>query len=149
MGLRAPTGVFNSIARRICGILAVLKVPGTSIPIPADDRYPTGELVRRLLALAWRFRRDCLCSAGLGLALLLLGILGLQLLGLVIDVIRHALDQSLPAPAYPLGWHPPAGWTALRIVTALALAIVGQALLRAVLTYAYNMITARLTQGEI
>ena len=122
---------------------------GTSHYVPADQRYSTGELVRRLLALAWRFRRDCLWSAALGLALLLLGIIGLKLLGVVIDVIRRALDPSLPAPVYPLGWTPPAGWTPLRIVTALALAIVAQALLRAALTYAYNMITARLTQGEI
>ena len=50
---------------------------------------------------------------------------------------------------YPFGWKPPAAWTPLRIVTALSLAIVAQAVLRAVLTYAYNMVTARLTQGEI
>ena len=140
---------FHSITPVVCGILVVLKVSGTSNYIPADKRYSTGELVRRLLALAWRFRGDCLWSAVLGLALLLLGIIGLKLLGVVIDVIRRALDPSLPAPAYPFGWTPPAGWTPLRIVTALALAIVAQALLRAALTYAYNMITARLTQGEI
>ena len=35
------------------------------------------------------------------------------------------------------------------MVTALSLAIVIQALFRAGLTYAYNMVTARLTQGEI
>ena len=115
----------------------------------ADERYPTGELVRRLLALAWRFRADCLWSLVLSVVLLLLGIAGLKLLGVVIDVIRYALDPSLPPPVYPFGWNPPAGWSALQIVTALALAIVAQAMLRAVLTYAYNMITARLTQGEI
>ena len=81
--------------------------------------------------------------------LLLLGIAGLKLLGVVIDVIRHALDPSLPPPVYPFGWKPPAGWTPLQIVTAMALAIVVQAVLRAVLTYPYNMTTARLTQGEI
>ncbi len=40
-------------------------------------------------------------------------------------------------------------WTPLRVVLALSLAIVAQAVLRAVLTYSYNMLTARLTQGEI
>jgi ATP-binding cassette subfamily B protein len=121
----------------------------TSKRDPAEERYSTGELVRRLLALAWEFRGDCLWSVGLSLVLLLLGIIGLKLLGVVIDVIRQALNPALPAPAYPFGWQPPAGWSPLRIVTALALAIVAQALLRAVLTYAYNMLTARLTQGEI
>ena len=85
----------------------------------------------------------------LSLLLLLLGIAGLKWLGLAIDVIRFALDPKLPPPAYPFGWHPPAGWSALQIVTALALAIVGLAILRALLTYFYNMITARLSQGEI
>jgi hypothetical protein len=127
---------FDSIAQILCGILAALKVSGTSSNIPAEKRYATAELVRRLLALAWRFRRDCLWSAVLGLAMLLLGIIGLKLLGVVIDVIRRALDPSLPAPAYPFGWNPPAGWPALRIVTVLALAIVALALLRAALTYA-------------
>jgi ATP-binding cassette subfamily B protein len=114
-----------------------------------SERYSTKELVRRLLALAWRFRVDCLWSLALSFFLLLLGIVGLQLLGVVIDVIRHSLDPAQPAPVYPFGWNPPANWAGLHIVTALAIAIVAQALARAALTYWYNMITARLTQGEI
>src|SRR6516225_7894705 len=118
-------------------------------PNPIDRRYQTGELVRRLLALAWRFRADCLISVGLSIALLLLGLAGLQLLGVVIDIIRHALDPVQRAPAYPFGWTPPAGWTTLEIVTLMSLAIVAQAILRAILTYEYNMVTARLTQAKI
>lgn len=131
------------------GKLAVRKMSETSKNDTADERYRTNELVRRLVALAWRFRKDCLWSLGLSLMLLLLGLAGLQLLGEVIDVIRHALDASQPAPKYPFGWQPPSGWSALQVVTALSLAIVAQAVLRAALTYAYNMVTARLTQGEI
>src|SRR5208283_1131247 len=130
-------------------MLRVLKTPGTANIAADDERYPTRELVRRLLALAWRFRADCLWSLVLSVVLLLLGIAGLKLLGVVIDVIRYALDPALPAPVYPFGWNPPAAWSALQVVTALALAIVAQAVVRAVLTYAYNMLTARLTQGEI
>ena len=114
-----------------------------------DRRYSTAELVRRLLALAWQFRGDCLLSVLLSLALLLLGLLGLQLLGVVVDVIRHALDPTLRIPVYPFGWVPPGSWSALKIVSALSLAIVAQALLRAVLTYQYNMVTARLAQAKI
>src|SRR5208283_1108110 len=108
----------------------------------------TGTLIRRLLALAWQFRADCLWSVVLSLVLLLLVFMGLKLLGLVIDVIRRALDPSLPTAAYPLDWQPPAGWSALQTVTAIAVTIMLLALVRAVLTYLYNMITARLTQGE-
>ena len=85
----------------------------------------------------------------LSLVLLLLGIMGLKLLGLVIDVIRQALDSLLPPPLYPFGWLPPTNWSALQIVTAIAVTIMVLALVRAALTYIYNMITARLTQGEI
>lgn len=121
-----------------------------SSPQPSKERqYPTWELVRRLLGLAWQFRGDCLLSLTLSIILLLLGLVGLQLLGVVIDVIRHALDASQRAPSYPFGWHPPATWTPLQVVTGLSLAIVAQAILRAVLTYQYNMTTARLTQGKI
>ena len=140
--------IFNSIADSNCGIFKVLKTSGTSSPAAAEP-YSTGKLIRRLLALAWRFRADCVWSVVLSLVLLLLGIAGLKLLGLVIDVIRQALDPSLPPPVYPFGWHPPATWSALRIVAAVAVAIIVLATLRAVLTYSYNMITARLTQGEI
>jgi ATP-binding cassette subfamily B protein len=74
--------------------------------------YPAGELVRRLLRVAWRYRADFLLSLALSLALLLLGLLGLQLLGVVIDVIRHALDPSQRAPDYPFGRPTgrPCGW---------------------------------------
>jgi ATP-binding cassette subfamily B protein len=102
-----------------------------------------------LLALAWKFRTDCLLSAGLSVILLLLGLAGLQFLGTAIDVIRHALSETHLAPVYPFGWMPPPRWTPFDIVLALSLAIVGQALLRAVLTYYYNMAAARLTQGRI
>jgi ATP-binding cassette subfamily B protein len=83
------------------------------------------------------------------MALLLLGLAGLQLLGVTVDVIRHALDPTQRVPLYHLGWIPPSSWSPLTVVTALSLAIVAQALLRAVLTYEYNMVTARLAQAKI
>jgi len=146
-----PGGPFFIRLRRATGAcLAARKVAATAHSQPPDaERYSTGMLVRRLLTLAWQFRANCVWSIVLSLLLLLLGIAGLQLLGLAIDVIRHGLDPSLPEPLYPFGWQPPAGWTPLRIVTVVALAIVAQAIVRAVLTYAYNMVTARLAQGEI
>ncbi|HZV33252.1 MAG TPA: ABC transporter ATP-binding protein [Verrucomicrobiae bacterium] len=114
-----------------------------------ESRYSTGELLRRLIGLAWQFRGDCLLSLGLSIVVLLLGLVGLQLLGVVIDVIRHALDPLQGAPVYPYGWTPPSSWKPVRIVAVLSAAIVIQAMLRSVLTYHYNMATARLTQGKI
>jgi ATP-binding cassette, subfamily B, bacterial len=114
-----------------------------------ERQYSNRELVRRLFALAWKFRADCLWSLLLSLLLLWLGLFGLQLLGVVIDVIRHALDPAQRAPVYPYGWTPPGNWDPLNVVTVLALVIVIQAMVRAWLTYHYNMVTARLTQAKI
>lgn len=111
--------------------------------------YTPAELVRRLLALAWQFRADCLFSIVLSLLLLLLALFGLQLLGTVIDVIRYAADPSNRPPEYPLAWAPPREWSAISVVTALSVAIIAQAAVRAWLTYVYNMVTARLTQAKI
>src|SRR5579864_2043968 len=123
-----------------------MATPGES---PPEERYSTGSLVRRLTGLAWQFRSNFLMSLGLSISLVLLGLAGLQLLGIVVDVLRHALDSGLPAPQFPLGWYPPASWSPLRTIVMLSGAIAVQALLRAILAYTYNMVTARLTQGEI
>jgi ABC-type multidrug transport system fused ATPase/permease subunit len=120
----------------------------TSVRAPAPGQSGW-TLVRRLLGLAWIFRGDFLLSLALTIAVLLLGLAGLQLLGVVIDVLRHELDPRSRPPSYPLGWHPPADWSALRIVTVLSLGIVVQAFLSAALAYAYGTVTARLTQGKI
>lgn len=114
-----------------------------------DNRYSAAALVRRLLGLAWQFRGDCTLLLVLSVLVLVLGLMGLQLLGIVIDVIRHALNPAIGAPVFPYGWKPPASWTALNVITALSAAIVALALLRAALTYGYNMATVRLTQAKI
>src|SRR5215471_14121059 len=75
---------------RKCGILSASMSESKVKSLP-ERRYSTAELVRRLLGVAWQFRGDCLLSLLLSLALLLLGLGGLQLLGVIIDVIRHAL----------------------------------------------------------
>ena len=118
-------------------------------PDQSERRYSTGILLRRLFALAWQFRGDCLLSLGLSVVLLVLAVSGLQLIGLVIDIIRHASSAGAPAPVYPFGWVPSAKWTPLGLVTALSVVIIAQSLMRAGLTYAYNMVTARLTQGKL
>jgi ATP-binding cassette subfamily B protein len=89
-----------------------------------ERQYPTRELVRRLLALAWRFRADCLISLVLGAALLFLALTGLQFLGVVVDVLRHAVDPSQRVPSYPFGWVPSSDWSPLAIVSVLSVGIV-------------------------
>src|SRR3954447_15038294 len=88
---------------------------------PQQEReYPTSELVRRLLGLAWQFRGDFVLSLALSIVLLLLALAGLQFLGVAIDVIRYSLDPTQHPPNYPLGWRPPASWSSFQIVAALS-----------------------------
>lgn len=119
-------------------------------PVKHPAQYSSAQLAARLLTLAWKFRLDCLFSLALSGALLFLAVLGLQWLGVVVDVIRHALDPAHQAPVYPLGWEPPgARQSPLTAVTWLSAGIILQAVVRAFATYAYSMVTARLTQGKI
>src|SRR5689334_12437272 len=115
----------------------------SAVPPPARDQS-AWSLVGRLMGLAWLFRAEFLLSLALSVAVLAFGLAGLQLLGVVIDVIRHALDPSSRPPAYPFGWTPPADWSALRTVTVLSLGIIVQAISSAGLAYAYSTVTARL-----
>lgn len=62
----------------------------------------------RLLALTWQYRAACLKVFVLQVMLLALGLGGLSLTGLSVDVLRHSLDPSAPGPRWPLGLAPPA-----------------------------------------
>ena len=56
------------------------------------------QLVRRLFALAWRYRLHCLQVLGIQLLLLTMGIGGLSLTGVGIDYIRHRIDGTPLVP---------------------------------------------------
>src|SRR5215203_5781696 len=56
-------------------------------------------VVKRLFALAWRYRVQCLRVLGLQLVLLTLGISGLSLTGVGIDYIRHKTAPAVAAAA--------------------------------------------------
>ena len=53
-----------------------------------------------------------------GVVLLALGISGLGLSGVAIDVVRAALTTGAPAPHWPLGILPPTTWSARQVLLA-------------------------------
>ncbi len=90
--------------------------------------------IRRMLALAWRFRFGCLQILAQQTVLITLGLGGLGLTGLGIDVIRRAVDPQAAAPRWPWSLEPPASWSPLAVVAfisgLIALCAVAQAALR-------------------
>lgn len=111
--------------------------------------YGNTALVRRLLALAWKYRGGCLAVLGYQVVLLAFGLAGLGLAGLAIDVIRHQLQPHAPAPRWPIGWAPPSGWSPLATLAAAGAAVLAMAAGRAWLNFRYTVAVGRLVQAEI
>ena len=112
------------------------------------------QLVRRLFALAWRYRLHCLQVLGIQLLLLTMGIGGLSLTGVGIDYMRHQLEGGpraveLTGPAAT--WHLafPAEWTHGEVLGLLAGLILLLALGRAWLNFTYAVSVNRLVQQRL
>ncbi len=119
-----------------------------SVPSPAAD-LSNAALVRRLLGVAWTYRRGCLKVLFFQLLLLASNLGGLGLAGIGIDFIAHRVDPTRPSPHWPWGLVPPATWSPMTVVTVLAGGVLAVALLRALLDFNYQLALARLVQGEI
>ncbi len=78
------------------------------------------------------------------LLLLTLGLAGLSFTGLGIDYLRSVLEPGTPAPRWLLGLRPPAEWTPMQVVSAIAGAVITAAILRAGLTWLSGVTLARL-----
>lgn len=100
--------------------------------------------MRRLLALSFRYRRDCLTVFAFQVLLLLLGIGGLGLTGLAIDVIRHALDSRVPAPRLAFGFELPAANSSHTLLLYIGALVLVMAITRAVLLYGYSLALGKL-----
>jgi ATP-binding cassette subfamily B protein len=101
-------------------------------------------LLRRLLALTWRYRADCLRVFAFQVVLLALGVAGLGLSGLAIDVIRHALDSGAPAARWPLGLEPPSELVPLQLLLLIGALVLLMAVSRAWLNYSYAIAVGKL-----
>ena len=116
--------------------------------IPAAAGPSNWKLIVRLFGLAWRYRLHCLRVLGLQLALLTLGVLGLGLTGVGIDYIRHKV-QGTPISVNRLHLAMPEDWSHGQVLTLLAGLILGFAILRAVLNYAYQVSINILVQRKL
>jgi ATP-binding cassette subfamily B protein len=119
-------------------------------PTGSERKDDSGRLVRRLIKYAWRYKGDCILILALQLILLALGIAGLGLVGAGLDVIAHAVaPEATLEPKFPFGLKPNPEWSPLEVIIATSLGIVVLALIRAALTYYYQIKNAVLLQQKI
>jgi ATP-binding cassette subfamily B protein len=89
----------------------------------------------RLLGLAWSYRGASALFIGAQVLRLLLGLCAIRLSGLAVDVARHALDDSSPAPRWPFAWTPPAGLDASGALIGISVGVLAVAAVRALVGY--------------
>ncbi|HEY8943717.1 MAG TPA: ABC transporter ATP-binding protein, partial [Polyangiaceae bacterium] len=85
--------------------------------------------------MSWQYRRDCLTVFGYQVVLLSLGVGGLGLSGLAVDVVRRALDPDAPPPGWPLGFAPPPGASVGLVLAGISALVLVMAATRAWLVY--------------
>src|SRR5262245_58853049 len=88
-------------------------------PAAAAPDVSSDSPLLRLLRLTWQYRTECLEVFAYQVLLVALGLSGLSLSGLCVDVLRRALDANAPAVRWPLGVAPPAAWSTLQILFAI------------------------------
>ncbi|WP_437485543.1 ABC transporter ATP-binding protein [Sorangium sp. So ce1014] len=123
-----------------------------ALSAPETARSRAGRsLLLRLLGLSWAYRGRVARVLGYQIVLLSLGLAGLGLTGLAIDILRHRLDPSIRPPALPLGIgrlldleREP-----MRAVLSIGAAILAMAAARAVLNYGYALSVGHLVHMEI
>jgi len=124
------------------------------MPVGSDSAYSNARVVRRLLAMVWRYRWGCIRTLALQVALLTLGLMGLGLTGIGVDYLRQVLEERAGAavmvvPRWPLGWVPPADWAPFTVIALVAGAILAFAAVRALLSITYTISMNNLLQGRI
>src|SRR5580693_347039 len=122
------------------------------MPTPATMQANTQSdwtVIRRLLALSWRYRAGCIKVFVYQLIVLGMGLAGLGLTGLGIDYVRWLVHSTTVPPHWMFGMEPPSTWSPLKVLTVIAGIMCAFAILRAVLNYVYSIAVAVLVERYI
>jgi ABC-type multidrug transport system fused ATPase/permease subunit len=111
--------------------------------------YTNWQLIRRLLGLAWRYRRRSILVLVQQALLVGLALATLGLTGLGIDVLRHSVDPTSAAPHWPLGLQPPSTFSPIACIVALAAAMLALSAVHALLRYVASMSAGQLVQDVV
>ena len=107
------------------------------------------QLIRRMLGLAWRYRRGCVAVLILHLILVSMVLGALSLMGLGLAVIRHQVSPDSQSPLWPFSLTPPGAWSAYDTVWLIGGIVLGIALLHGILRFAVEVGQATLVQQII
>ncbi|MFM7055533.1 MAG: ABC transporter ATP-binding protein [Planctomycetota bacterium] len=102
--------------------------------------------LRRLVGLAFQYRRECAGILALQTVLVLLTLGTLGLTGLGIDYLSWCINPSGQPPAWPMGLAPPSHWSPRLVIAVLATLVVCTALLTAFLKFLNATASAALSQ---
>ena len=111
--------------------------------------YSNWQLIRRLLGLAWRYRRGSIAVLAQQALLVALSLAALGLTGVAIDALRHWLDATSGPPRWPFGFAPPASFRPIEVTATLASAILALAAVHAGVRYVASMSAGRLVQNIV
>ena len=114
-----------------------------------NGQYSNGQLIRRLLGLAWHYRRRSIVVLVQQALLVALSLAALSLTGVGIDALRHWIDPQSAPPSWPFRLRPPSSWAPIEVTALLAAAILGLAAVHALLRYVASMSAGRLVQDVV
>jgi len=111
----------------------------------------TKTLLKFLLSLAWKYKWNSVYVLLLQVILLTLGLFGLGLMGVGVDFIRRQLPSAVenPPPLKILFWPLPEFDGVYITLLFIAGSILGMAVLRGSLNYAYTLAVTAFVQGKI
>ena len=110
---------------------------------------PPRPVLLRILALCWQDRALCLNVLLCQIALLAVGLSGVGAAGLGIDYLRKRLQPDAPPVRWPFHLSPPADWSPLSVLFAVAAVILVAAALRGALTWLGGVLLARLVHRRV
>lgn len=102
-----------------------------------------------MLRLCWQFRSLFVLATLLQIGLTLFAVVGLNLIGVGIDFLGFVSGLRDTEPNWPLGWNPPAHWTPMETIFALAFGALIAACCNGILFFGASLATAKLVHGSL